>query len=163
MELEEIRRWVVGTGRKWEPETPCQWGLTGAGRKKTKDFSFPAAAAAKSLQSFPTLCDPRDGSPPGSSVPGILQARTLKWVAISFSKLLSLFACKLRELDFARWSLSAKNILRLLLQIFNDKRVWALGNSVSQSEIQSKSLYKGYKFSQSHLIFVLMVLKCAQI
>ena len=44
-----------------------------------------AAAAAKSLQSCPTLCDPIDGSPPGSSVPGILQARTLKWVAISFS------------------------------------------------------------------------------
>ena len=44
-----------------------------------------AAAAAKSLQSCPTLCDPRDGSPPGSSIPGILQARTLEWVAISFS------------------------------------------------------------------------------
>ena len=44
-----------------------------------------AAAAAKSLQSCPTLCDPIDGSPPGSPVPGILQARTLKWVATSFS------------------------------------------------------------------------------
>ena len=44
-----------------------------------------AAAAAKSLQSYPTLCDPIDGSPPGSPVPGILQARTLEWVAISFS------------------------------------------------------------------------------
>ena len=44
-----------------------------------------AAAAAKSLRSCPTLCDPIDGSPPGSSVPGILQARTLEWVAISFS------------------------------------------------------------------------------
>ena len=44
-----------------------------------------AAAAAKSLQSCPTLCDSRDGSPPGSPVPGILQARTLEWVAISFS------------------------------------------------------------------------------
>ena len=43
------------------------------------------AAAAKSLQSCPTLCDPRDGSPPGPTVPGILQARTLEWVAISFS------------------------------------------------------------------------------
>ena len=48
-----------------------------------------AAAAAKSLQSCPTLCDPRDDSPPGSPVPGILQARTLEWVAISFSN-----ACK---------------------------------------------------------------------
>ena len=44
-----------------------------------------AAAAAKSLQSCPTLCDPRDGSPSGFPVPGILQARTLEWVAISFS------------------------------------------------------------------------------
>ena len=44
-----------------------------------------AAAAAKSLQSCPTLCDPIDGSPPVSPVPGILQARTLEWVAISFS------------------------------------------------------------------------------
>ena len=43
------------------------------------------AAAAKSLQSCPTLHDPIDGSPPGSPVPGILQARTLEWVAISFS------------------------------------------------------------------------------
>jgi len=43
------------------------------------------AAAAKWLQSCPTLCDPIDGSPPGSPVPGILQARTLEWVAISFS------------------------------------------------------------------------------
>ena len=42
-------------------------------------------AAAKSLQSYPTLCDPIDGSPPGSTVPGILQARVLEWVAISFS------------------------------------------------------------------------------
>ena len=43
------------------------------------------AAAAKSLQSCPTLCDPRDSSPPGSPVPGILQARILEWVAISSS------------------------------------------------------------------------------
>ena len=47
-----------------------------------------AAAAAKSLQSCPTLCDPIDGSPPGSPVPGILQARTLEWVAIAFSNAL---------------------------------------------------------------------------
>ena len=58
-----------------------------------------AAAAAKSLQSCLTLYDPRDGSPPGSSVPGILQARILEWVAISFSNacmhacMLSHFSC----------------------------------------------------------------------
>ena len=48
-----------------------------------------ATAAAKSLQSCSTLCDPLDGSPPGSPVPGILQARTLEWVAISFSNALN--------------------------------------------------------------------------
>ena len=50
-----------------------------------KELDIAAAAAAKSPQSCPTLCDPIDGSPPGSPVPGILQARTLEWVAISFS------------------------------------------------------------------------------
>ena len=48
-------------------------------------YSYICTAAAKSLQSCPTLCDSTDGSPPGSPVPGILQARTLEWVAISFS------------------------------------------------------------------------------
>ena len=54
-------------------------------RKEQRRHPTTAAAAAKSLQSCPTLCDPIDGSPPGSPVPGILQARTLEWVAISFS------------------------------------------------------------------------------
>ena len=53
--------------------------------KKKKRLLHTAAAAAKSLQLCLTLCDPIDGSPPGFSVPGILQARTLEWVAISFS------------------------------------------------------------------------------
>ena len=52
---------------------------------RERSHKLHAAAAAKSHQSCPTLCDPRDSSPPGSPVPGILQARTLKWVAISFS------------------------------------------------------------------------------
>ena len=51
-----------------------------------KCLSYNSAAAAKSLQSYPTLCDPTDCSLPGSSVHGILQARILEWVAISFSK-----------------------------------------------------------------------------
>ena len=56
-------------------------------RRGLKEGSRAAAAtaAAKPLQSCPTLCDPIDDSPPGSPVPGILQARTLEWVAISFS------------------------------------------------------------------------------
>ena len=53
------------------------------GRKAITNLA--AAAAAKLLQSCPTLCDPIDGSPPGSPIPGILQARTLEWIAISFS------------------------------------------------------------------------------
>ena len=60
-------------GTTWETLRGFNWCLT------------VAAAAAKLLQSYPTLCDPIDGSPPGSPVPGILQARTLEWVAISFS------------------------------------------------------------------------------
>ena len=50
-----------------------------------ENFILAAAAAAESLQSCPTLCDPIEGSPPGSKIPGILQARTLEWVAIAFS------------------------------------------------------------------------------
>ena len=54
-------------------------------KSRTQLSDWAAAAAAKSLQSCPTLCDPIDGSPPGFPIPGILQARTLEWVAISFS------------------------------------------------------------------------------
>ena len=63
-----------------------------------------AAAAAKSLQSCPTLCDPIDGSPPGSPVPGILQARTLEWVAISFSNAWS-----------EKWKVKVKSLSRIWL------------------------------------------------
>ena len=66
--------------------------------------SKPAAAAAKSLQSCPTLCDPTDGSPPGSPIPGILQARTLEWVAISFS---SAWKWKVKGKSLSRVWLSA--------------------------------------------------------
>ena len=59
--------------------------VRGKGYLGSLGCTYAAAAAAKSLQSCPTLCDPRDGSPPGSPVPGILQARTLEWGAISFS------------------------------------------------------------------------------
>jgi len=62
---------------------------TVAARKQTNKQRSPlfqlSLEPVKSLQSCPTLCDPIDGSPPGSPVPGILQARTLEWVAISFS------------------------------------------------------------------------------
>ena len=65
-----------------EETTNIRWN--NAQIKKNVIIIFFAAAAAKLLQSCPTLCDPIDGDPPGSPVPGILQARTLEWVAISF-------------------------------------------------------------------------------
>ena len=97
-----------GVGRiwlscKWEPSSSwlCSvcpslltsqansWEVQGVGTDVSSQRHVPlllgCPAAAKSLQSCPTLCDPIDGSPPGSPVPGILQARTLEWVAISFS------------------------------------------------------------------------------
>ena len=74
------------------PGRPNPWseesGESGSGFDPSKHpppLAGDAAAAAKSRQSCPTLCNPIDGSPPGSPVPGILQARTLEWVAISFS------------------------------------------------------------------------------
>jgi len=63
-----------------------------------------AAATAKSLQSCPALCDPIDGSPPGSPIPGILQARTLEWVAISFS-------------DAWKWKVKVKSLSRVWLLV----------------------------------------------
>ena len=65
-------------------------------------YFTPAAAAAKSRQSCPTLCDPIDGSPPGSAIPGILQARTLEWVAIFFS-------------SAWRWKMKVKSLSRVRL------------------------------------------------
>ena len=65
-------------------------------------FMVCVAAAAKSPQSCPTLCDPRDGSPPDSPVPGILQARTLEWVAISFS-------------NAGKWKVKVKSLSRVWL------------------------------------------------
>ena len=64
-------------------------------------LAYTAAAAAKLLQSCLTLCDPIDGSPPGSSIPGILQARTLEWVAISFSNAWK-WKAKVKSLSHAR-------------------------------------------------------------
>ena len=75
---------------RWGAHRPWAWPQRATLCKPTAspvapDSSMFMAAAAKSLQSWPTLCNPIDGSPPGSPVPGILQARTLEWVAISFS------------------------------------------------------------------------------
>jgi len=82
-----------GCSQEWSLGTFWNiWPLLGGRERGRASFSSThstgpgnTAAAAESLQSCPTLCDPIDGSPPGSPVPGILQARTLEWVAISFS------------------------------------------------------------------------------
>ena len=73
---------IKATQTSFSGQTMEKWELSSVVKLSP---SWQAAAAAKSLQSCPTLCDPIDGSPPGSAVPGILQARTLEWVAISFS------------------------------------------------------------------------------
>ena len=82
----------TGVGCHCLSSAKCLWGFLESKREKTYHRSFKtfqsreihATAAAKSLQSCRTLCSPIDGSPPGSPVPGILQARTLEWVAILF-------------------------------------------------------------------------------
>ena len=72
--------------------------------ESSKARKMMVAAAAKSLQSCPTLCDPIDGSPPGSPVPGILQARTLEWVSISFS-------------NAWKWKVKVKSLSRVRLLV----------------------------------------------
>ena len=71
-------------------------------KKITLGLLVSSAAAAKSFQSYPTLCDPIDGSPSGSSIPGILQARTLEWVSISFS-------------NARKWKVKVKSLSRVWL------------------------------------------------
>ena len=81
-------------------------------------------AAAKSLQSFPTLCDPIDSSPPGSLVPGILQARTLEWVAISFS-------------NAWKWKVKGKSLNRVRLLVIP----WTVAHQTSPSMGFSRQEY----------------------
>ena len=83
--------------RKWMDHDSQLRYIRGLGMSETR-----AAAAAKSLQSCPTLCDPIDGSPPGSLIPGILQARILEWVAISFS-------------SAGKWKVKVKSLSRVRL------------------------------------------------
>ena len=79
----EISHMVMSWG--WEEKVVRKENLGGFKRVAVPFLKLGSKYTAKSLQSCPTLCDPIDGSPPGSPVPGILQARTLEWVAISFS------------------------------------------------------------------------------
>ena len=89
--------WSLGVSYEWQSGKNGSWSPSQLGTvimsldsisssvRWLTSLVVAAAAAAKSLQSCPTLCDPIDGSPSGSPIPGILQARTLEWVAISFS------------------------------------------------------------------------------
>ena len=91
-----------------------------------------AAAAAKSLQSCPTLCDPIDCSPPGSPVPGILQARTLEWVAISFS-------------NAWKWKVKVKSLSRVQLPA----TPWTAANQAPLSVGFSRQEYLDARLYQS--------------
>ena len=86
-----------------------------------------AAAAAKSLQSCPTLCDPIDGSTPGSAVPGILQARTLEWVAISFSNAL-------------KWKVKSESEVAQLCPTLSDPMDCSLPGSSAHGIFQARVL-----------------------
>ena len=81
--------WLVPSNISLPSQGSCLQSTVRQGLRSIWDnagtFTYNTATTAKSLQSCLTLCDPMDGSPPGSPVPGILQARTLEWVAISFS------------------------------------------------------------------------------
>ena len=87
--------------------------------------TYSAATAAKSLQSCPTLCDPMDGSPPGSPVPGILQARTLEWVAISFS-------------NAGKWKVKVKSLSHVWL--LSDPMDYSLPGSSIPGILQARTL-----------------------
>ena len=92
-------------GRKESDTTELNWTDTICILPVSQDYCFLynqvyAAAAAKLLQSCPTLCDPIEGSPPGSTIPGIVQARTLEWVAISFS-------------NATKWKVKVKSLSRV--------------------------------------------------
>ena len=97
---------------------------------KVVEPSYAVAAAAKSLWSCPTLCDPIEGSPPGSPVPGILQARTLEWVAISFS-------------NAGKWKVKVKLLSRV--QLFATPRTAAhqarLSMGFARQEYWSEPIY----------------------
>ena len=118
--------------RNWTP-TPClgKWSLN-------HWTSREVPAAAKSLQSCPTLCDPIDGSPPGSPVSGILQARTLGWVAISFS-------------NAWKWKVKGKSLSRVQLLV----TPWTAAHQAPPSMGFSRQEYWSGVPSPSRLLTIL--------
>ena len=141
------------------------------------NYCWTATAAAKSLQSCPTLCDPIDGSPPGSSVPGILQARTLEWVAISFSNYCWKEGVKITLIEWMekglKWLEIHTNFLKV--KIRKRKRLW-WGKSKGREwrktsragwdatkETGRVSIYKQCAFEALLIIPALRIAKCAYI
>ena len=107
---------AVPLQRITSPQMPIVPRLREAAQKElltNPGCTLGSPTAAKSLQSCPTLCDPRDSSLPGSPVPGILQARTLEWDAISFSNIRPLDPCKLY------WCGSLLNFYRVYLTLWS--------------------------------------------
>ena len=84
-EVFEQKKWLQHRPQGRAYLAGCRKAKASLGPRETAAAAAAAAAAAKLLQSCPTLCNPKDGSPSGSSIPGILQARILEWIAISFS------------------------------------------------------------------------------
>ena len=102
-----------------------------------------AVAAAKSRQSCPTLCNPVDGSPPGSPIPGILQARTLEWVTISFS-------------NAWKWKVKGKSLSRVRL---SDPMDYSLPGSSVHGIFQARVLEWGaiaFSIKESGSVFILV-------
>ena len=139
---------------------------------RTDAIHVAAAAAAKSLQSCPTLCDPIDGSPPGSPVPGILQARTLEWVAISFSMLgeyksdMPLYKIYIISSCVKKYHKNFIILLQGLFQIFlftNIKEYWNIAQDIFFSPYSKKSTEQinkqPSKMQQALEIFQLLCLR----
>ena len=109
-----------------------------------------AAAAAKSLQSCPTLCDPIDGSPPGSPIPGILQARTLEWVAISFCIVYIIFffhplvQCVVRKLSlyFVQYSYLSRKLTEKAMAPHSSTLAWKIPWTEEPGGLQSMGLLR---------------------
>ena len=127
--VNEIRQREKEWGRKRENSTSDYFRLVKPWLlSKWNAINQVPAAAAKSLQSCPTLCDPIDGSPPGSPVPGILQARTLEWVAISFS-------------NAWKWKVKGKSLSQV--RLFLDPMDWSLAGSSVHGIFQARVLEWG--------------------
>ena len=121
MGLQRVRHgWAASSQRAWKLHAPFPKPSLYA------SLPFAAAVAAKSLQSCPTLCDPIDSSPPGSPVPGILQARTLEWVAIFFS----------------RGSSQPRDRIRVsCIERFIEIKVWGKGNGASMPSLRGLRVF----------------------